>query len=130
MTTKKRSLHVTTGYPGNTHLTQEHISIEAHTLHLLASSLINQVGKMGPHTDIDSLPHLCWQGPQFLLMLLQGLLIELHTQESTVSQRLYACRKDKIDIFRVSFLSQVLIIIFREWICVLAEVKRSLQSSR
>lgn len=66
------------------HLTQEDISIEVHSLHLLVSSLVDQVREVGPHTNIDSLLDLCWQGPQFLVVLLQGLLIELQTQGPTV----------------------------------------------
>lgn len=105
------------------HLSQEDISIEAHSLHLLISSLIDQLRKVGPHTDIDCFPHLCWQGPQFLLVLLQGLLIKLQTQGLKVSQRWWACRKDTLTFLHFAFLCQVFIIIFREWISVLAPVK-------
>lgn len=79
------------GLRWRTPLSQENIPVETHSLHLLASSLIDQLRKMGPHADVDCLLHLRWQGSQFLVVLLQGLLIELCTQKPAVRQRLQAC---------------------------------------
>lgn len=66
-----------------TRLTQEHVPIEVHPLQLLVLSLLHQVREVGPQADVDGPSHLCRQGPQFLLMLPQGLLIELHKQEGS-----------------------------------------------
>lgn len=74
-----------------TRLTQEDIPIEVHPLQLLVLSLLHQVREVGPQADVDGPSHLCKQGPQFLLMLPQGLQIELHMQGG---QRSWACQID------------------------------------
>lgn len=66
-------------------LTQEDISIEAHSFHLFVSGLVDKFGEVSPHTGIDSLPHLRRQRPSFLLVFLQGLPNELQTQGPKVS---------------------------------------------
>ena len=87
-----------------TSLTEEDISIEADSLHLLVSSLVDQVGEVSAHADIDSVLHLRCQGPQLLLVLLQGLLIELQTQGPQLRQRLEGLSKGQIGTFKSVFL--------------------------
>lgn len=74
-----------------TRLTQEDVPVEVHPLQLLVLSLLHQVREVGPQADVDGPSHLCRQGPQFLLMVPQGLLIELHMQGG---QRSWACQTD------------------------------------
>lgn len=62
------------------HLTQEDVRIAGRPLHLRVSGLVDQFGKVSPHADADGLLHLRWQSPQLLMVLLQGLVIELPTK--------------------------------------------------
>lgn len=74
-----------------TRLTQEDVPVEVHPLQLLVISLLHQVREVGPQAGVDGPSHLCRQGPQFLLMVPQGLPIELHMQGG---QRSWACQTD------------------------------------
>lgn len=60
------------------HLTQEDFSIDSLPLHV--DSLVHQLGKVSAHADVDGLFHFSWQRPLFLIVVRQGLLIELQTQ--------------------------------------------------
>lgn len=62
------------------HLTQEDVSIKACSLNFIVGSLVHQFREVSPHADVYCLPHLRRQRPHFLLVLLQGLLINLQTQ--------------------------------------------------
>lgn len=64
----------------NKRLSQEDVSIKSHSLDFLVTGRVHVFGEVKAQAGVDSVPHLSWQSPCSLLMLLQGLHDQLRTQ--------------------------------------------------